>query len=188
MFSRVINSLILSIIFCGNVFSDQDLSKLYGIYDTPVQGWKNILGDEYNGGELSLGGYTKIYGFNIDEFDAENKKVNVKINRIANNSDYKPFCVIGENDGYLCHNNSSILDFSSIPNFDVKFENIEISGSSDKGDKVFYISNSDGILDIVPGNYNKVAIQGDGDVRFPNGDFTIQRLELTDSVKVTYSK
>ncbi|MGL4380417.1 MAG: DUF6701 domain-containing protein [Vibrio sp.] len=191
MFSRIINSLILSIIFCGNVFSEQDLSKLYGIYDTPVQGWKYIPGDEYNGGELSLGGYTIIYGFNIDEINAENKKVNVKINSIANNSDYKPFCVVGEKDGYLCHNANSILDFSSIPNFDVDFydvENINIDNDLSGGNKSFSTSNTDSLLDINSGNYNDITIDGDGVAIFPIGHFKINKLELKNSTKVVFQE
>lgn len=169
-------------------YAADDFSALERAFNTPVQTWRNA-----ELGILTLGGDTRIYGFNDEDKDSDDQ-IKIKLNSIADNDAWKKFCHIGyvENKppGYRCETDvvDNIINFDTIPKFDVDFndvENITMINSSII-DREFTSIIGEFELPIVAGSYNKITIRGSGIVTFPIGDFKIKNLELGNAIKVIF--
>ncbi|MDE1515800.1 MSHA biogenesis protein MshQ [Vibrio sp. dsl-7] len=169
-------------------YAADDFSALERAFNTPVQTWRNA-----ELGILTLGGDTRIYGFNDEDKDLDDQ-IKIKLNSIADNDAWKKFCHIGyvENKppGYRCETDvvDNIINFDTIPKFDVDFndvENITMINSSII-DREFTSIIGEFELPIVAGSYNKITIRGSGIVTFPIGDFKIKNLELGNAIKVIF--
>ncbi|WP_278182982.1 DUF6701 domain-containing protein [Vibrio misgurnus] len=169
-------------------YAADDFSALERAFNTPVQTWRNA-----EMGILTLGGDTRIYGFNDEDKDSDDQ-IKIKLNSIADNDAWKKFCHIGyvENKppGYRCETDvvDNIINFDTIPKFDVDFndvENITMINSSII-DREFTSIIDEFELPIVAGDYNKISIRGSGIVTFPIGDFKIKNLELGNAIKVIF--
>ncbi|MGL5653371.1 MAG: hypothetical protein ACRDC5_02770, partial [Vibrio sp.] len=106
-------------------YAADDFSALERAFNTPVQTWRNA-----ELGILTLGGDTRIYGFNDEDKDSDDQ-IKIKLNSIADNDAWKKFCHIGyvENKppGYRCETDvvDNIINFDTIPKFDVDFNDVE---------------------------------------------------------------
>lgn len=182
----IINALMVFLLLPATYAAD-DFTQFKNAFTTPVQTW--MLAEH---GTLQLDGNTRIYGFNDQDRDVDDK-VNVKIKRIIDNAQWKDFCYVGYQEdntlGYQCKMDkiSNIININTIPKFDVIFsdvENINIANSSKKN--ATFKNQSSGTLNLSPGDYDSVTINGKGVVTLPSGDFKINYLVLDESIQVIF--
>lgn len=182
----IINALMVFLLLPATYAAD-DFTQFKNAFTTPVQTWMRA-----EHGTLQLDGNTRIYGFNAQDHDVDDK-VNVKIKSIIDNAQWKNFCHVGyqENNppGYQCKTDkiSNIININTIPKFDLSFadvENINIANSSKKN--ATFNNQTGGTLKLPPGNYDSVTINGKGVVTLPSGDFKINHLVLDESIQVIF--